>query len=372
MNKIFLFYVNWLNINDTYNLFPKSLEKRDEIKCIDVSNVDLKKIKELEKVANLIIIDHSIFAASVYSNNAVNLHIPNFKVQNFYENIWKILIESKKKKIYIASGWDLHWTSLENSYDYLSNIDAIAWIYEKNPTNFNNVPTTLRDEWMYRHNCPSVAWKNVRKKIPSRFEMSHFLSGVKKVKTKLWDLSVCGVSYAPRQIVMKKIKENPTIKLAPFNLTSNIFDRLIPNNMKRLKIKVRQKNQELLMSRSLINFVCGSGYNYPVRKFFEAAEVSSTLLCLPFNGFEDFGFIPNKNCLIVNFDDLLEQVNDLKRNPSYCEELAKKLQKDIFSLHNIDTQTNNFIKFIKHVADGDEVISEFKSGQYIFSTKVKT
>ncbi|MBL0941518.1 MAG: glycosyltransferase family 1 protein [Alphaproteobacteria bacterium] len=364
MKNVKLFYVSWYNINDTYNLFPAYLKNFDDLEVIDINLHDYESIKRALKSTSVLIIDHSIFAASLYQKNqTINVYIQNFKNTSFYNSVWNLLVNFNSRKVYIASGWDLHWTSLESNQEIIKSFDAIAWLYEKKPTSFRDVSEDFQDSWMRTHTCPQENWDFIRQHVSSRFELTHFVSHKLKKKRKLWDVVVPGVTYQTRACFKKQVIKNSEISIAPYDylLTAG---NLVTNRLQKINIRFRKNLQEFLISHSKITFVCGSGYNYPVRKFFEVPTANSLLLALPFNGFSDFGFIKDQNCVVVDFSNIQEQVKDLSKHEDYACMLANNLQESIYSRHNIHKRAMEFIKFIIYIYNGENVIAEFKNGNF--------
>ena len=364
MKNVYIFYVGWLNINDTYNLFPSYLKNFDEVNCIDINKMSYEEIKENAQNAQLIVIDRSVFSAHLYQKNTVNLYIKNFVSKDFYKSVWDYLLSQKLPKVLIASGQDLHWIELEEGFEIYKNFQGIAWFYEKKPPKKDKVPEFLKDSWMEKTGCPQKAWKTIRSIVPSRFEMSHFLEKKNPFKRKWWDLSICGVQYAPRRIALDSVKNSPEISVAPFLKTSHALNIIFKNYFKPVKIKLRQQSQQFLLSHSLISFVCGSAYKYPVRKFFEVAASNSLLLSLPFNGFEHFGFKVGKNCIEADLENINLQIEDIKKNKKHYINMAENLQDNIYSLHNIHDRSKQFIVFLKYIYNGTNVIAEFKEGNF--------
>lgn len=364
MKNVYVFYVEWLNINDTYNLFPSYLKNFEEVNCIDINKIDYEEVKKITQKANLIVIDRSIFSSHFYQKNTANLYIKNFVSKKFYKSVWDYLLSQKVPKVLIASGQDLHWIELEEGFDIYKNFQGIAWFYEKEPVEKDKVPEFLKDSWMKKTGCTQKAWRAIRSIVSSRFEMSHFLEKKNTFKRKLWDLSVCGVRYAPRRIVLDSVKEHPEIRVAPFLKSSYALDIIFKNYLKSIKIRLRQQSQQFFLSHSLISFVCGSAYKYPVRKFFEVAASNSLLLCMPFNGFKDLGFKVGENCIEADLNNINLQIEDIKRNKKYYINMAKNLQDNIYSLHNIHDRSKQFIMFLNYIYNDTNVIAEFKEGNF--------
>jgi len=369
MKNIKLFYADWYNINDTYNLFPAYLKHFNDFQTINVNDKKYEDIKKELASTAFLILDHSIFAAGKYQKNkTINLYMKKYKGNDFYESIWNLLVNAKCKKVYIASGWDLHWTSLEQSEEVIKSFDGIAWMFEKKPTAFLDIPENFRDSWMFSHRCPLENWNVIRKGIPSRFELTHFISNKSKKKFKVWDITVPGVTYQTRATFKQKIIQDKTISMAPYDKLLTIGNLILSDQLRYANIRFRKQLQEFLVSHSKLTFVCGSGYNYPVRKFFEVAVSNSLLLALPFNGFSDFGFIKDKNCIVADLSDPQKQVKDLLKSDKYINLLSNNLQRDIFSKHNIHKRSLEFIKFIKHMYNDQNVVAEFKNGEFEYFT----
>src|SRR6185295_2582640 len=81
-------------------------------------------------------------------------------------------------------------------------------------------------------------------------------------------------------------------------------------------------NQRFLVSASRLNFVCGSGYRYPVRKFFEVPAGLSALICYPSTGFSDYGFVDGTNAVVTMPEDFGRAARLLLADGDRCARLA--------------------------------------------------
>lgn len=370
MKNVCLFYVSWANNNDTYDMFPSCLKGYEGVEAVDVSYFTHAEIAAKIRTASLVIVDHSIMAATFFTpGRSTNVYIGDFKGRDHYVATWDMLLQAAAPKVYIASGWDLHWTGLEGDDNYLRHFQAIAWLYEKPPTRRDTLAPEFVDDWMMRHPCPGQTWDMVRDLIPNRFELTHFLKSRSRNGMKIWDAGVYGVSYAPRRMVQEALEKAGDVSLAPFQRLDGLIFRFMSDRHVRQRIRVRSANQKFLVDHTAVSFVCGSAYNYPVRKYYEVAASGGFLLAHPCNGFTDLGFLPDENCVVVDFDNVAAQVKDLVRNEALRKTMAAKLQDTIYRLHNLETRTREFMEFVKYIYDGKTVVSEFKNGKFEHSVQ---
>jgi hypothetical protein len=82
-------------------------------------------------------------------------------------------------------------------------------------------------------------------------------------------------------------------------------------------------------------YTCGSGLEYPVRKFFEIPALGTVLICMPCAGFEDLGFEDRKNAMIAEPDQVVNVVRELERNPELASEIARRGRDLVWEKHSV-------------------------------------
>jgi hypothetical protein len=159
-------------------------------------------------------------------------------------------------------------------------------------------------------------------------------------------VKVAGVSYYHR----KKVSE--VLKNSIYKSRLKIYPKIY-SIMRRLKIKpdghpilMRLYN---ILFRSEIEktkyiFTCGSGLEWPIRKFFEIPAFGSLLLAKPFYNAQNLGFIEDENYIKTDFLDILQKIKWLEENPQQAQQVAKKGQDMIWEKHSLEARSKQLQK----------------------------
>lgn len=178
---------------------------------------------------------------------------------------------------------------------------------------------------------------------------------------------VAGTNYYHRKKVIEVIK----------NSKYNIDDKKIYNKIYSVmrKIGVKPDAHPILMrlynilfrtelEYSKYVFTCGSGLEWPIRKFFEIPAIGSLLLAKPFYNAEKLGFITGENYISTDFKNIIEKLDWLENNKTIAQQIATKGQNMIWENHSIKARANQLKISFNSILEGNFNGTYWKNGKF--------
>lgn len=80
-------------------------------------------------------------------------------------------------------------------------------------------------------------------------------------------------------------------------------------------------------------YTCGSGLEYPIRKFYEIPALGAVMVCMPCAGFGALGFKDGENAVVAAPDQLKDVIDELERDQRRAADIAAKGRELIWQLH---------------------------------------
>ena len=374
---ITVFYAKANSINPSYTILYDELSRRREsdLRVLDVSSLSEEEVGRYARASDLVVVDNFVRAAP--DLDPAGLHsvtLGNWRGAEFYARAWEIASTAGAPLLYVASGWDLHWPGPDLER-LLPRLSAIAWLFERRPVAREEVPPAYRDPWMEGHADPIENWEKVRSRVATRIELIHTISPYEfrpAAARPLWDVCIAGATYRPRVLADASARE-AGLAIAPFRRADSAILRatarlpfFIGNfYASRLRNRVRQASQRLFTARSAINFVCGSGYRYPVRKFFEIPAVRSALLCYPCTGMRDYGFVAGEHYLEVAPEGFGREAKKLLAEPNRRERMIEKAAAMVRRLHSVGRRASDLIECMRRMRAGRLRVARFHEGEFV-------
>ena len=109
----------------------------------------------------------------------------------------------------------------------------------------------------------------------------------------------------------------------------------------------------------------GSGYDRPIRKYFEIPALGTILFCTPCAGFEKLGFADRKNAIVVEPDAIGDVVEWLGKSPAQAQEIADAGRKLIWDRHSLHARAEQFARCLKSIVAGRYRGSRWDDGEFI-------
>lgn len=384
--KVTIFYANIYYYVTSFH--PKLLNElvvcKPKITFVDVSTTSFEQVEDFAQKSDIVIIDNSIIWC-IQKDQHIDFY---FYIQleskqynsSHYAQITDYLFELEKRKLFWFHG-DSHGldVSRKNRLDGLKEFkERIAKkthgiIIAMHPNKFEKeLDKFLLDENFIQLPNPRLNIEDItRDKII--IEMPHCVAINEALDCKKkWDICIPGVSYKTRRIAEESL-ENHSLNVLPFKKIARVkyyFDVIVN---KFLSTKARNELGYRFIRRlsatSRINFICGSGYKYFVRKFLEIPLYNSAMICYPVKNMEDYGFINGKHAIFCQPEELGTASAALLKNPALIEDLAKNAFNLVATLHTVTARASQFQKAIELLAADKLVASYFKDGAYFYETK---
>jgi glycosyltransferase involved in cell wall biosynthesis len=355
-----------------------------QIQFVDVSNNTIAQIETYVEKSETVIIDNSIIWCILKeSNKDFNFYIQLYNKQFdalHFKSVADYLFGVKKKKGFWFHG-DSHGIDVSNSkrmdglLEYkeriIKNTDIV--IVAIHPNKFEaSLDSKYLDDIFLKLPNPSLNITDITKnkiviEIPHCVDIKEAISCKKK-----WDVCIPGVSYKTRKIAEESINA-ANLKILPFKKISKLkyyFDVIVNKFLSTItRNELGYKFIRRLSASSKINFICGSGYKYFVRKFLEIPLYNTAMICYPVKNMEDYGFVNGKHAIFCNPEDVGEACVSLLKNPALIDELAKNAYNLIAEKHTVTARATQLIKALEFLAEDKLVESYFKAGEYFYETK---
>lgn len=385
--RILLVDVNVRYLNDTRNLYPRVLESIGDVSFFGPGYVSPDTLTKGLLAFALehgpfdvsIATEHILFAPAQDPKQAKRAYKRNFSrnfcdkdadARNIISNeFWALptpkaasLLETDyyclgKKEISLINHADLIIGWNEN---FLSLKENLKELYvEKFSSNVN-------DNWI---NYVSI---NRKKILP----FAHFVGDSEFDYTPLalrhaqW--SVPGTPYAARIDARRRLLEaGHTMSNRRPRRIGGILSRLGLRPYSRPLFQAYMKEVfQTEIRRSRYSFTCGSGLQWPIRKFFEIPALGAVLVCRPCNGFEALGFQDGVNALAATTEDLSALTARLEEDPTWAQELARQGQRLVSSKHTVLARSRQLSEALHRLISGTYHGARWADGEIIFEETV--
>jgi len=177
--------------------------------------------------------------------------------------------------------------------------------------------------------------------------------------------AVPGVLYARRARVVKCLRQSGRkvatgrSKWGRLLYTPHRF-----NAVRSLGLDLYRDSFRKLLSDSRYVYTCGSGLNYPVRKYFEIPAAGCVLVATPCSGFSELGFVDCENVVVCE----PQQVNDvacwLERNLDKAQNIADSGRQLIATRHSVAARARQFADTLAAMADRSFAGGRWVDGRY--------
>ena len=314
---ITVFWARYSYLNPGMPLLMEELARAgpQSVAVVDVTQTPPTRVRDLAAESSSIVIDQSVYNAATWAvaDVASVYLIHDLRPRAHYDEIMEVLLGAEAPKLF-ALYFDLHDAKNAQLVERLrGRVQAVSWMFEKEPVHAEQVPEAYRDEWMADGPDMLAMWRSIVAAFPVRVELPfalgphEFASAPPRHR---WDVLVAGAPYRTRVIAQRSRRED-RLSVAPYRAASmtisgmtRVASRVLPaERASRVTIGVLQRLQRWLLQSTPVSFVCGSGLGFAVRKFFETPAARNAMVALPCVGFEDFGFRDGVHALVAAPED---------------------------------------------------------------------
>lgn len=252
------------------------------------------------------------------------------------------------------------------------------------------------DAWFLSYNHQNILCANDMKFVEEEkfapFVNDHFYHVVQQKRDKFIPLITCmaetefwwaplaqrrqewavpGAAYWARREARKQLGlEERKIRLPGIMQLYAVMSRL---NIQPFANRLLLQNYNLIFNKGLEEtkyvYTCGSGLEYPLRKFFEIPSHGCVLICLPFAGFEDFGFKDGMNCVVALPEQLSDLNRFLKANPEKAQAIAEAGRNLIWEKHRLSVRSIQLKEALQTIRDGKFLRAEWRDGEFVIETQ---
>ena len=129
----------------------------------------------------------------------------------------------------------------------------------------------------------------------------------------------------------------------------------------------RDFRQRLAGSR--YSYTCGSGLDMPIRKFVEIPAGGAVLVCRPFTGFADAGFVDGVNAIVCEPQDIIDVHRMLAANPDQAQRIADAGRRLVAQCHSTSARSEQFRLLFQMIAAGRFVGARWSAGRFIVAER---
>lgn len=173
-----------------------------------------------------------------------------------------------------------------------------------------------------------------------------------ELRARRFGWSIPGAKYAAREQARRTLQKNG-IPWQPRHLNAIIsFWARLKLHIPLLKIEIILINHLFRQSveTAKFSYTCGSGYQMPIRKFFEIPALRSVLVCRPCNGFEELGFNDRENVIVCEPDHLPELHRQLSDNLDEAQKIADAGQALVWDHHTSRARARQLLRALESIA----------------------
>jgi hypothetical protein len=129
----------------------------------------------------------------------------------------------------------------------------------------------------------------------------------------------------------------------------------------------RDFRQRLAMSRYA--YTCGSGLDMPIRKFFEIPAGGAVLVCRPFTGFADAGFVDGVNAVVCEPQDIMDVHLTLAADPDRAQRIAHAGRRLVAQYHSTGARAEQLRRLFQMVAARRFAGACWNAGKFIVAER---
>jgi len=109
----------------------------------------------------------------------------------------------------------------------------------------------------------------------------------------------------------------------------------------------------------------GSGFEYPIRKFFEIPALGALLLCTPCAGFSDLGFVDGRNAVSTTPETVVDTIAQLEREPEKAQAIADAGRQLMWDRHSIQARAEQITRCLEAIRAHTFAGSVWRNGEFV-------
>ena len=164
--------------------------------------------------------------------------------------------------------------------------------------------------------------------------------------------SVLGVKYAARRQAIANLRAygvKPHVTSAKRKVVEGLKRLGLLRGESDFTLNLVQSDFHRKLCSSRYSYTCGSGLDMPIRKFFEIPAAGTVLVCRPFRGARQLGFVAGEHYLECEPQDILDVHRYLESNPDVAQRIAQSGQSLVRRLHSVPARAEQLRQSLEAV-----------------------
>jgi hypothetical protein len=296
-----------------------------------------------------------------YQFSLNNLWDISNELYNFFEKV-------KNNKVIFMLQTD-YYNFRKNKIDRLKELDLyIIGFGEELISHTDELEDLIKEKFYTNANNN---WYNFVKNNNKLLSLPHFVNSnefsFEDISNRKKTIYVGGANYYHREKVINVVRKTN------YNKDVTNFHSTMYSLLRKFRVKpdgnlVLMKLYNILfqseLNRSKYGFTCGSGLEWPIRKFFEIPASGALLMAKPFKNADNLGFEDNTTYLEVDYRNIIEKINYLKDNDQIAQQIAKNGQDMVWKTHSLEARTMQLTKSFEAIIDSSFKNSYWKNGKF--------
>lgn len=302
-------------------------------------------------------------------------------------DIWEAVLKHPAPRVLGLTYNDLHWLNVQHpgnpsfcSSDlktFAGHFQALLWPFEQWGEVASGKLRLIEEPWLSISGQPRDNWQALASTIPARFDGTWSVDSAEFRRAgarPVWDASVVGSFYGTREAayhsaVAAGVGLAPYRKLVTLSRRITRVRRMILRGMPQLDPVLYRGTMDYVVSRSAVNFVCGSGIRYFVRKYLEMSAVGACMVTWPAGGLEHYGFRDGEHLeLCQDPSDFGAVARRLRARPQRSLAMGRAVQALVHSRHTTDVRATQLLAWLRKLAGGWVGSGRFHEGEFQFTT----
>lgn len=320
-----------------------------------------------------------IEAAKFYRN--VTLHYWDMScLADFLANAREFLSKITLPKIGMLMDLDTYASKQENLDAIAATVDYFtAWGPGFFPLSIDELKVFNKEAFYHRKKATREfgLWTGFVEQQKHRWiNMGHFVAESEffwgDLSHRPYDIFVPGQPYYRRKDAADKLNASARYT-TPSVLYKKFFSALDRIGAKPYSHYILHHLYNLIfihkIKQSRIAVTDGSGYDEPIRKFFEIPACGSLMLCWPCTGLESLGFSDGESAVFIDDAHFLEQVDSLLNDHENTQRIAEQGRSIVFANHSLAARALQFHHTLESILSGRFRGSIWKNGSFEIITE---